>query len=244
MNEYNYKNQYPYGGAPASQNAISLSEQVSKIMRGVYLKMFFALLVTALTAYGMMLILPEVTSFIATHRWVYWGLLIGEIGLVMAISGGITKFSVTTCSLLFYLYAIVNGAVFSVILGIFDPISVVKTFLLTAGTFGAMSVYGYTTHRDLSKIGSILTMALFGLIICLVVNIFWYNSVFDIIVSFLGVIIFIGLTAWDTQKIKRIAEANPYATDGRLATIGALTLYLDFINLFLYLLRIFGSSRN
>ncbi|MBD5249495.1 MAG: Bax inhibitor-1/YccA family protein [Barnesiella sp.] len=244
MNEYNYKNQYPYGGAPASQNAISLSEQVSKIMRGVYLKMFFALLVTALTAYGMMLILPEVTSFIATHRWVYWGLLIGEIGLVMAISGGINKFSVTTCSLLFYLYAIVNGAVFSVILGIFDPISVVKTFLLTAGTFGAMSVYGYTTHRDLSKIGSILTMALFGLIICLVVNIFWYNSVFDIIVSFLGVIIFIGLTAWDTQKIKRIAEANPYATDGRLATIGALTLYLDFINLFLYLLRIFGSSRN
>lgn len=240
MNNYNYNNQYPYGGT-ASHEGVSLSQQVSTIMRGVYLKMFLALLVTALTAYGMMLILPEVSAFIATNRWVYWGLLIGEVVLVLSISGGINKFSVTTCSLLFYLYAIVNGAVFSVILGIFDPISVVKTFLLTAGTFGAMSVYGYATRRDLSKIGSILTMALFGLIICLVVNIFWYNTIFDVIVSFLGVIIFIGLTAWDTQKIKRMAEANPYATDGRLATIGALTLYLDFINLFIYLLRIFGN---
>ena len=240
MNNYNYNNQYPYGGT-ASHEGVSLSQQVSAIMRGVYLKMFLALMVTALTAYGMMLILPEVSAYIATNRWVYWGLLIGEVVLVLSISGGINKFSVTTCTLLFYLYAIVNGAVFSVILGIFDPISVVKTFLLTAGTFGAMSVYGYTTRRDLSKIGSILTMALFGLIICLVVNIFWYNTIFDVIVSFLGVIIFIGLTAWDTQKIKRMAEANPYATDGRLATIGALTLYLDFINLFIYLLRIFGN---
>lgn len=240
MNNYN-NNPYSDYGQSAPSNGVSLSSQVSAIMRAVYLKMFFALLVTAVTAYGMMLVLPQVTEFVAANHWFYWALLIGEIALVFSITGGINKFSVTTCSLLFYLYAIINGVVFSVILGVFDPISVVKTFLLTAGTFGAMSVYGYLTRRDLSKMGSILTMALFGLIICLVVNIFWYNSVFDIIVSFAGVIIFIGLTAWDTQKIKRIAEANPYATDGRLATIGALTLYLDFINLFLYLLRFFGN---
>ena len=241
MNNYNLNNPLPNFGAPSQHSGASLTTQVNAIMRGVYLKMFFALLVTALTAYGVMLILPQISNFILYHSWVYWALLIGEIGLVISITRGISRYSVTTCSLLFYLYAIVNGVVFSVILGMYYPISVVKTFLLTAGTFGAMTVYGYTTKSDLTKIGSILTMALFGLVICLVVNIFWYNTIFDVIVSALGVIIFIGLTAYDTQKIKRMAEAQPYANDGRLATIGALSLYLDFINLFLYLLRFFGN---
>ncbi|MDE7154553.1 MAG: Bax inhibitor-1/YccA family protein [Muribaculaceae bacterium] len=235
----NYNNPYPYG--VGGTDSAALSAHVSVIMRGVYLKMFFALLVTALTSCGMLLLAPGFTEALASNNIFFWGLLIGEIVLVMAISGGINRFSVTTSSLLFYLYAIVNGLVFSVILGAYSPVSVIKTFIVCSATFGAMSVYGYTTRRDLTRLGSILTMALIGLIICLVVNMFWYNKMLDVIISFVGVIIFVGLTAWDTQQIKRIAEANPGATDGRLATIGALTLYLDFINLFLYLLRFLGN---
>ena len=119
--------------------------------------------------------------------------------------------------------------------------SIFKTFVITAGVFGAMSVYGYFTTRSLAKIGSILYMALFGLIILCVVNIFWANSTLEWIVSGLGVLIFIGITAWDTQQIKQMAEADPTMANGRLATLGALSLYLDFINLFLYLLRFFGN---
>ena len=119
--------------------------------------------------------------------------------------------------------------------------SIATTFFVTAGAFGAMSVYGYVTKTDLSKFGSILVMALFGLIICILVNLFMKSSTLEWIISGVGVLIFTGLTAWDTQKIKRMVELNPTAADGRLATIGALSLYLDFVNLFLYLLRFLGN---
>lgn len=122
--------------------------------------------------------------------------------------------------------------------------SIFKTFLITAGVFGAMSVYGYTTARDLTQFGTFLRMALFGLIICLVINIFWANNTLEWIISIAGVLIFIGLTAWDTQKIKQMAQMMPSSGYGHLATLGALSLYLDFINLFLYLLRFFGNSRD
>lgn len=127
---------------------------------------------------------------------------------------------------------------------VYTGASIAKTFFITAGTFGAMSVFGFTTGQDLSKFGRILFMALIGLIIASVVNIFTHSSTLDWIISFAGVIIFVGLTAWDTQQIKRMAEVLPAGQEGRLATIGALTLYLDFINLFLYLLRFFGASRD
>ena len=144
---------------------------------------------------------------------------------------------------LFYLYAVLNGVVFSLIFCAYSFDSIFKTFLITAGVFGAMSVYGYFTSNDLTKIGSFLYMALFGLIICIVVNLFWSNGVLDWIISAAGVLIFIGLTAYDTQKVKEWAQSGAMA-DSRLATIGALSLYLDFVNLFLYLLRFFGSSRD
>lgn len=143
--------------------------------------------------------------------------------------------------MLFYLYALLNGVTLSLIFAAYSLPSIAQTFFITAGTFGAMSVYGYFTKSDLSKIGSILYMALFGLIICIVVNLFMNSGTLDLIISGAGVLIFIGLTAWDTQKIKTMVQMNPNATDGRLATIGALTLYLDFINLFLYLLRFLGN---
>ncbi len=150
--------------------------------------------------------------------------------------------SPATASVLFYLYAALNGVVFSLIFAAYSFDSIFKTFLISAGTFGAMTAYGYMTRRDLTRIGSFLYMALFGLIIMIVVNIFWHNSTLEWIVSAAGVLIFIGLTAWDTQKIKGWIQSG--YPDGRLKTIGALTLYLDFINLFLYLLRFFGSSRD
>ena len=123
--------------------------------------------------------------------------------------------------------------------------TIVYTLFITAGTFGAMSVYGYFTKRDLSKMGTYFTMALFGLIILMIVNIFAHSSSIEWIISIVGVLLFVGLTAWDTQMVKRIAQANldPAVSD-KLATIGAMNLYLDFINLFLFLLRIFGGSRD
>jgi FtsH-binding integral membrane protein len=123
--------------------------------------------------------------------------------------------------------------------------TVAYTFFITAGVFGAMSVYGYFTKSDLSKMGTYLMMALFGLIIASLVNMFFANSTLEWIISIVGVLIFVGLTAWDTQMVKRLAASNlePRMAD-KLATMGALNLYLDFINLFLYLLRIFGSSRD
>ena len=210
-------------------------------MRSVYLKMFMALLVTTVSAFGICMI-PNLTYFLATHSWLYWGLLILELVMVFSISGGVKSMSPATASVLFYLYAALNGVVFSLIFAAYSFDSIFKTFLISAGTFGAMTAYGYMTRRDLTRIGSFLYMALFGLIIMIVVNIFWHNSTLEWIVSAAGVLIFIGLTAWDTQKIKGWIQSG--YPDGRLKTIGALTLYLDFINLFLYLLRFFGSSRD
>ena len=204
--------------------------------------MFVGLLVTALTAW----IVPTIPAVagIAMSKSGYLVLAIIEIGIVIWISAGINKMSSSMATLLFFLFAIVNGATLSIIFMAFSPQSILKTFLITAGTFGAMSIYGYFTNKDLTRVGSFLMMALFGLIICSIVNIFWGNDTMSWIISIVGVLIFIGLTAWDTQKIKQMALQMPGATDGRLSTIGALTLYLDFINLFLYLLRFFGSSRD
>lgn len=243
MSNYNYNNNYqPYGSQSyQGYGPQALENKVSAVMKTVYLKMFFALLVTAAVSAGMAAAAPQVSYFIATHTWVYIGACVVEVGLVIAISGALNKMSSTTASLLFYLFAIVNGLVLSIIFMVYNPVSILKTFIITAGTFGAMSIYGYFTSQNLAKMGSILRMALFGLIICLIVNIFWANSTFDWIISGLGVLIFVGLTAWDTQQIKNMAQMMPNASDGRLATIGALTLYLDFVNLFLYLLRFFGN---
>lgn len=215
----------------------------SKAMKRVYLKMTLALLVTAFVAYwaaGSYSFL----SFIAMNSWAMWGLLIAELGLVFGISAAINKLSSPIASLLFYLFAVVNGLMLSPILLAYTETSVAKTFFMTAGVFGAMSVYGYFTNRDLTKIGNFLVMALIGLIIVSLVNIFTKSESLEWLISFIGVAIFIGLTAWDTQKIKRMAEVMPSSEVGRLATIGALSLYLDFINLFLYLLRFFGGNRD
>ena len=222
------------------QSQAALANTVSSAMKRVYFKMTLALVVTALTAlwasssYGYL-------SFIASHTWVMWVLIAAELGLVFTISGAINKLSSVAATALFYLFAVVNGLMLCTVFLAYSPAAITKTFFITAGTFGAMSVYGYFTPNDLSKVGSFLFMALIGLIIASVVNIFLHSSTLDWIVSIAGVLIFIGLTAWDTQQIKTMAMNMPADSISKLATVGALSLYLDFINLFLYLLRIFGN---
>ena len=224
-----------------SPNAGTLA---NKVMRRVYVKMLVAMLVTAATS--MYVASNEaILQLIFGNSFVTIGLVISQIAVVLVLSGRLNKLSITSATLLFYLYSVLTGVVFSSILLLYTATSVGMTFLITAGVFAAMSIYGFTTSNDLTKFGSIMFMALIGLIICSVVNIFLKSSGMEWIISLAGVAIFIGLTAWDTQKIKNAAM---YATDGtsaeKLATFGALSLYLDFVNLFLYLLRFFGGSRD
>lgn len=216
---------------------------LSTVMRKVYGRMFFALVVTALTALYVASS-PALLATILGSRGIFFGLIIAELAVVFVVSGMLHKLSSTTAVLLFYLYAILNGVVFSSIFVVYELGSIAYTFFITAGVFGAMTVYGLVTKNDMTKFGSYCMMALFGLIIATVVNIFVASSTLDWIISLVGVALFIGLTAWDTQKIKNAAYEVEPSQMGKLATIGALSLYLDFINLFLYLLRFFGRSND
>ena len=222
---------------------VAFAANVSKAMRSVYLKMFLALLVTAATSF-VVLAQQSFLIYMLNNQWVYWGLLIAELVLVFSVSARLNKISTTTANLMFYAYSILNGIVLSVIFMIYTSGSIAQTFLITAGVFGAMSAYGYFTKSDLTKFGSFLMMALIGLIVCVVVNMFLASSTLDWIISFAGVAIFIGLTAWDTQKIKTMMAYSDGTNIGKIATIGALSLYHAFITLFLYLLRFFGASRD
>lgn len=221
----------------------SLDVRVSQVMKRVYVKMFLGLLVTAFVA---MFAYQSyaVGRFFADHGWAMIALVVVELVLVFSISGAINRLSSAVATALFFLFAVVNGLTLFPIFLLYTQVSIAKTFFITAGVFGAMSVYGYFTTQDLTKWGSFLFMALIGLIICVVVNIFLKSSTMDWIISGAGVLIFIGLTAWDTQQIKTMAVQSPMFSIGKLATLGALSLYLDFINLFIYLLRFFGSSRD
>ena len=209
-------------------------------MKRVYLRMALALVVTAFAAY--FTLVSGLFNYIFQSPTPMFVLMIAEVGLVLFLSARIDKMSDTTSTILFFLYSILNGVTLSLLFVVYTMSSIAQTFFITAGVFGAMTIYGYTTSRDLTKIGTYLVMALIGLIVCVVVNIFLKSSTFDFIISLAGVAIFIGLTAWDTQKIKGWAAATVDQPEmvGRLATMGALSLYLDFVNLFIYLLRIFG----
>lgn len=220
--------------------AVSLTNSV---MRRVYFKMFLAMIVTALTSV-FVAGNEAILTMIFSNRMAPIVLLVLQVGVVLVLSGRIHKLSTGAASLLFYLYSVLTGVTLSVILLVYTASSIAQTFFITAGVFAAMSVYGYFTGNDLSRFGSIMFMALIGLIVCSVVNIFLKSSTMDWIISFAGVLIFIGLTAWDTQKIKQMTAYADASMAGQIATIGALNLYLDFVNLFLYLLRFFGDSRD
>lgn len=223
----------------------AMSTAFPALMRKVFVWMTLALAITGLTAYGVATS-PALLSLIFSSKVTFFGLIIAEFALVFAISGAINRLSLSTATLLFILYSVVNGATLSSIFFAFSVATIGKVFFITAGTFGAMALVGYTTKTDLTSMGKLLFMALLGIIIASVVNMFVASSGLDLILSYVGVLVFVGLTAYDTQKIKQMCQAAPDAGEStqKLALIGALSLYLDFINLFLYLLRIFGNNRD
>lgn len=212
------------------------------LMRKVYTWMTLALVITGITAW-VVAHSPAILQMIMTNKILFLGLLFGELILVWSVSAAINRLSLTTATLLFVLYSVLNGVTMSFIFLAYTYESVTNVFLITAGTFAAMAFFGYFTKTDLSSIGRILFMALIGLIIATIVNIFVKSSGFGMILNYLGVLIFVGLTAWDTQKIKQMLSMaeDTGETAQKVALMGALSLYLDFINLFIYLLRIFGS---
>jgi len=218
-----------------------MSAAFPALMRKVYVWMTLALVITGVTAYGVATS-PGLLTAIATNSILFWGLIIAEFGLVVAISSAINRLSLTTATLLFVLYSVINGATLSFIFVLYTMSSIASVFFITAGTFAVMALIGYTTKTDLSSMGKILFMALIGLIIATIVNIFLKSSLMETVVSYIGVLIFVGLTAYDSQKIKQMLMMAPDAGEAaqKLALLGALSLYLDFVNLFIYLLRIFG----
>lgn len=238
-------NQY-YPNRDSSSSHISYEHVALQqtLMQRVFLWMTIGLGLTGLAAY--MTYSNGWGYSIATNSTLFYGLIIAEVGLVIGLSSLIARINFLLASLLFGIYSVLNGLTLSVIFMVYTMDSIAVTFFVTAGTFGAMALYGYFTKRDLSSMRSILMMALIGLIIASVVNIFLQNSMLQLITSAIGVLVFVGLTAYDVQKIKRLFS-GAYEDDEdvkKLSVLGALTLYLDFINLFLYLLRFLGSRRN
>lgn len=218
---------------------LSLSAAFPALMRKVYIWMTLALSITGITAYGVASS-PNLIMAIATNSGLMWGIIIGTFALVMIISSAINRLSLTTATLLFTLYSVLNGMMLSSIFLVYTMSSIAQVFFITAGTFAVMAAVGYFTKTDLTSFGKLLFMALIGLVIATIVNIFMKSGTMGLIISYVGVLIFVGLTAYDSQKIKQMLMSCDDVTENsqKLALLGSLTLYLDFLNLFLYLLRI------
>jgi FtsH-binding integral membrane protein len=231
---------------------VSIPRQRSEVMvnefvRGVYNWMCIALALTGFTAFYVAGN-DTVFGFIMGNRILFFGLILGQLALVFSISGMVNRMSAGAATSLFVIYSTLNGVIFSVIFKAYTSASIFNTFFICSGTFLACSIYGWTTRKDLTSWGSFFMMGLIGIIIASVLNMFIGSNAVSMIVSYIGVIVFVGLTAYDTQKLKNMALSQPAGLDSaviRKGTIlGALSLYLDFINLFLMLLRILGQSRD
>jgi uncharacterized protein len=218
--------------------------EVQSFMTKVYGWMFLALSLTGLIAMQIASS-QQLIGFITANPGLVMILMFGQLALVMGLSFAIRKISAAVALSMFFVYSALNGVVFSMIFLVYTPVSIASTFLATATMFGLMSAYGYFTHKDLSSWGSFLFMALIGLIVASIINIFWANSMLYWLVTYAGILIFVGLTAYNTQKIKRMAVAgfDNEENSKKSAVMGALVLYLDFINLFLLLLRVLGTRR-
>lgn len=224
---------------------LNLSQAFPALMRKVYTWMTLALAITGITAFGIANS-PNLIMMMYSNPAIMWAIIITEFALVIGVTSAINRLSLTTATLLFILYSVLNGVMLSSIFLVYSTTVITKVFLITSCTFGCMAAFGYTTKSDLSSIGKIAFMALIGLIIASVVNIFMKSTGFDMIISYVGVLVFVGLTAYDSQKIKQMLLTRGDMDEGtqKLALLGSLSLYLDFINLFLYLLRIFGRNND
>ncbi len=217
----------------------------STLLRSVYVWMTLALIITGFVS---MYVAQsyQLVSFIFGNKLALWGMLIAELAVVFYLSARINSISFTKATVMFIIYSILNGATLASIFLVYTMSSIASTFFVAAGTFGVMALYGYVTKSDLTRIGNICLMALIGLIIATLVSMFWQNSMLQMIITYAGVILFVGLTAYDSQKIKRLLTADGIEVTEetqKIALLGALTLYLDFINLFLYLLRLLGDRK-
>jgi len=246
-NDFEEKDMTRWDSASSSYNRngeLALSAAFPALMRKVYVWMTLALTITAITAYGVATS-PALMGMIYGSRFAFFSLIIAELVLVIWLSARIQNLSLTTATLMFIVYSVINGATLASIFAFYSMSVIGQTFAVTAGTFGVMAVYGYFTKKDLTSWGRLLFMALIGLIIAGIVNMFLRNSMMDLVVSGIGVLVFVGLTAYDSQKIKQMLLMQEDASEGaqKVALMGALSLYLDFINLFLYLLRFMGRER-
>ncbi|HEY2321706.1 MAG TPA: Bax inhibitor-1/YccA family protein [Thermoanaerobaculia bacterium] len=215
--------------------------RVRAFIRSVYAWMFGGLLLTAFSSVWVVSS-PAMQQLIFGNRMMLIVLIIAEFGLVFAISAGLRRFSAATAASMFLVYSLLNGLTLSIIFFVYTQSSIVQAFVVAGGMFGAMSVYGMVTKRDLTSWGSFFFMGLIGIVICAVVNMFLHSSGLSFAISIIGVFVFVGLTAWDTQKLKSYATVGGPMQEN-LAIFGALALYLDFVNLFLFLLRILGDRR-
>ncbi len=226
------------GASPAA-----VEERVSAFMRSVYGWMCAGLAITAVVAYQVAGS-PTVLNYLVYNGMIMLVLIMAELGLVFYLSARADRVAPATATGLFGLYAALNGVTLSFVLLAYTGESVATTFVVTAGMFGAMALYGSMTSRSLAGFGQFLFMGLVGLVLASIVGIFWHNSALQFLISAIGVIVFTGLTAWDAQRLKQMAVALPDGRTQSYAIVGALALYLDFINLFLSLLRLFGNRRD
>ena len=223
--------------------AVPVAERVTVFLRAVYGWMGVGLAITAGTAW-LIAGSPALVVTIATNRLLFWGLMGAQLGLVFVLAARVDKLAASTAALLFVLYSALTGVTIAFVLLAYTGESVTSTFLVTAGMFGGLAAYGTVTKRSLAGLGSVLFMGLMGVVLASIVGIFWHNDALQFIISFIGVIVFSGLAAYDAQRLKAMALAAPGGQTGSYAIVGALALYLDFINLFLFLLRFTGSRRD
>ena len=233
--------QQPRGSSIIS--AVTGDERVGSFLAKVYGWMFVGLLVTAVTAF-VVASSPALIELVFASRIVFWMIVIAQLGMVFYLSARVEKVQPATAGLLFLIYSGLVGVTSSVVLLVFTGASIAQTFIITAGMFGATAVFGTVTKRSLAGIGHFMFMGLIGLLLAMVVGIFWHNDALQFVISVVGVIVFTGLTAWDAQRLKQMAVALPDGRVGSYAVVGALSLYLDFINLFFFLLRFMGGRRD
>jgi FtsH-binding integral membrane protein len=223
--------------------AFSGAERVTAFLRAVYGWMCAGLAITATTAW-FIASTPALYMAVAQNRVLFWGLVIAQLGIVLVLSARVQRLAASTAALLFITYSALTGVTISFVLLAFTQESVATTFLVTAGMFGGLAMYGTVTRRSLEGLGQFLFMGLIGIVLASIVGIFWHSDGLQFMISFIGVIVFTGLAAYDAQRLKAMALAFPEGQTGSYAIVGALALYLDFINLFLFLLRFLGNRRD
>jgi len=234
-----------YGLRPADrlESSLAASDRVTAFLRGVYGWMCGGLAVTAAVAF-VVAGTPAIVQALVTNRLLFFGLLAAELGLVFFLSARVSRIAPVTAAVLFLAYSALNGVTLSLVLLAYTGETVANTFFVCAAMFGAVAVYGTTTSRSLAGLGQFAFMGLVGVILASLVGFFWHSDALQFLIAFAGVIVFTGLAAWDAQRLKRMAMALPNGDVGAYAVVGALSLYLDFVNLFLMLLRLLNGRRD